>query len=246
MKHERTAMVTGAANGIGRAIAAALADAGMQVLAVDKDAGAGAELADSRPGIAFLEADLSDEAQLLEAAEWVRREWTSWDILVNNAGISRFVPLTECSSELWDEILAVNLRAPFLLSREFARQFRERSGEGCGRIINIGSTRAVMSEPGGEAYGAGKGGIRSLTHALANSLSGTGITVNCIAPGWIHTGSPGDLSHQDHSQHPSGRVGTPADIARLVLFLCEPDNDFITGEELRIDGGMTRKMIYAE
>ncbi len=113
-----------------------------------------------------------------------------------------------------------------------------------GRIIQIASTRHLMSEPGGEAYGASKGGIVSLTHALANSLAGTGITVNCISPGWIHTGDPEKLRPQDHAQHPSGRVGKPSDIASMVMWLCSPENDFVNGENIYMDGGMTRKMIY--
>lgn len=94
-----------------------------------------------------------------------------------------------------------------------------------------------MSEPGGEAYGASKGGLVSLTHALANSLSGTGITVNCISPGWIHTGSRESLRPKDHAQHLSGRVGKPADIASMVLYLCRPESDFINGENIYVDGG---------
>lgn len=111
-------------------------------------------------------------------------------------------------------------------------------------MITISSTRHIQSEKGTEAYSASKGGVASLTHALMQSLSEFGITVNCISPGWIHTGNPEDLSQTDKLQHPSRRVGTPEDIARLCLFLSLPGNDFINGADIPVDGGMTRKMIY--
>lgn len=110
----------------------------------------------------------------------------------------------------------------------------------------MASTRYLMSEPNSEAYAASKGAIVSLTHALAISLSEFNITVNCISPGWIDTGHYGDLRPEDHKQHPSGRVGKPEDIARTCLFLCDPANDFINGQNIVVDGGMTKKMIYIE
>jgi NAD(P)-dependent dehydrogenase (short-subunit alcohol dehydrogenase family) len=115
-----------------------------------------------------------------------------------------------------------------------------------GAIVNIASTRALMSEPNSEAYAASKGGILSLTHALAVSLAGDHIRVNAISPGWIETGDYGKLRQIDHAQHPAGRVGKPDDIARACLYLCHDENDFITGTNIVIDGGMTRKMIYVE
>ncbi|MCD8171909.1 MAG: SDR family oxidoreductase [Alistipes sp.] len=114
----------------------------------------------------------------------------------------------------------------------------------CGRIINIASTRWAQSEPGSEGYAASKGGIVSLTHALSASFSGSGVTVNCVSPGWIETGDYGALSAADHAQHPLGRVGRPGDIARVCLMLADPHNGFIDGENIVVDGGMTRKMIY--
>ncbi len=115
-----------------------------------------------------------------------------------------------------------------------------------GRIVNLASTRAFMSEPHTESYASTKGGIFALTHALAVSLGEDGILVNAIAPGWIETGDYQELSPEDHSQHPAGRVGKPSDVARAALYLTHPDNDFLTGETLVLDGGMTRKMIYEE
>lgn len=163
-------------------------------------------------------------------------------VLVNNAGLSWFGPLEEFSVAQFDRVLAVNLRGPYLCAR-YAAPLLRAAGEGA--IINIASTRAIMSEPGGEAYGASKGGILALTHALAISL-GPAVRVNAIAPGWIDVaGEP--LSAADHAQHPVGRVGCPGDIARACFFLGDPsESGFMTGQTMVIDGGMTRKMIYLE
>lgn len=222
-----------------------LATKGISVLALDKDAVMGKSLTTEHPLISFLKCDLVSESEILQAVDWIDDQWHCWDILINNAGISRFLPLKDCNTSLWDEIIGVNLRASFILSREFSRLHQKcNKSRSYGRIVNISSTRAYMSEPGGEAYCASKGGLLSLTHALANSLANTGITVNCISPGWIHNGDDSELTENDHIQHPSGRVGTADDIARLVLYLCDERNDFINAEELRVDGGMTRKMIY--
>jgi hypothetical protein len=115
-----------------------------------------------------------------------------------------------------------------------------------GAIVNIASTRALMSEPHSEAYAASKGGIVAITHALAASLSNEHITVNAISPGWIETGDYSQLTDKDHNQHLSKRVGKPEDIAKGCLYLTSEENDFVTGINLIIDGGMTRKMIYEE
>lgn len=115
-----------------------------------------------------------------------------------------------------------------------------------GAIVNIASTRALMSEPNSEGYAATKGGIVAITHALASSLSNDKITVNAISPGWIHTGDYTQLTDIDHSQHFSKRVGKPDDIARACLYLTARENNFVTGANLVVDGGMTKKMIYEE
>ncbi len=163
------------------------------------------------------------------------------DVLVNNAGKGIFKPLQELSVEDWDEVINLNLRAAFLSSQQFAKYHEPNR---YGRIINIASTRYLMSEPNSEAYAASKGGIVSLTHALALSLSGEQITVNAVSPGWIANQHYEQLSSADHSQHPSKRVGKLADIARACLFLADERNYFITGQNIVIDGGMTKKMIY--
>lgn len=143
--------------------------------------------------------------------------------------------------EEWDTVINTNLRCTFLCSREEARIMKEHGG---GSIVNIASTRAIMSEPDSEAYAASKGGIVALTHTLAASFAGEHIRVNCISPGWIETGDYGKLRDQDHEEHFSGRVGKPEDIARACLYLTSPGNEFINGANIIIDGGMTRKMIY--
>lgn len=163
------------------------------------------------------------------------------DVVINNAGISTFTPPEELSVNDWNTILNTNLRSSFLLTRTASVEMKKTGG---GTVVNIASTRAMMSEKNSEAYAASKGGLLALTHAMSVSFAEDNITVNCISPGWIHTGDYDNLRDIDHSQHPSGRVGKPGDIARACLFLTQSENDFINGENLVIDGGMTRKMIY--
>ena len=141
--------------------------------------------------------------------------------------------------------MSINVRPGYITSRKLAIHRRNMGGEPhYGRIINMASTRQSMSEAGTEAYSASKGAVDSLTHALMMSLAPLGITVNSVSPGWIETGDYDALSEADHSQHPSRRVGRVDDIARACIFIALPDNDFLNGENIVIDGGMTRKMIY--
>jgi NAD(P)-dependent dehydrogenase (short-subunit alcohol dehydrogenase family) len=241
----RVCFVTGGANGIGRAVVEAFHGAGSLVAFCDIDSAGGEKLAAELGDAAmFRQVDVRAAAALVEFMDEIYAAWGDIDIVVNNVGVGNFSPLNKTSIEQFDEILATNLRPVFITSREVAR--RRKGIRKYGRIINIASTRALQSEPGTEGYSASKGGIVSLTHALAISLSGSGITVNCISPGWIDTGHYGALREVDHTQHPSGRVGVPEDIARTCLFLADPENDFINGQNFVIDGGMTRKMIYAE
>jgi len=231
------ALITGAANGIGQAIAIHFASQGIHVVAADIDEIEGTLLADNHQNITFIKADMAMEEDILA----IFKQHPDIDIVINNVGISKFKPLLELSVYEWDTIINTNLRSAFICAREKAK--RHQSGN-YGRIINIASTRHLMSEPDAEAYAASKGGLVSLTHALAASLSNSGITVNCISPGWIHNGSPDVLTQADHEQHFSGRVGKPQDIANLCWFLCQPENDFINGQNHYVDGGMTKKMIY--
>lgn len=230
---DKTVAITGAARGIGRAIAAAFAAEGAHVFALD------IERAEPLPGVTFYQGDVADEEAVQEFLDQVG---PSLHVLVNNAAITGMGPLESLSVATFDRVLAVNLRGPYLMARYAAPLLRE---AGNAAIINIASSRALMSEPGGEAYGASKGGILALTHALANSL-GPHIRVNAISPGWINTtGEP--LTQADHDQHLVGRVGVPADIAQACLFLASPEQSgFMTGQNIVIDGGMTMKMIYIE
>ena len=243
---KRRIFVTGGAEGIGKAIVEAFCLSGDQVAFCDINEIAGQETAKATGSI-FHKVDVSDKDALESCMQRILSEWNDIDIIINNVGISQFSSITETSVEDFDKILSINLRPVFITSRLLAIHRKEQSSPNpYGRIINICSTRYLMSEPGSEGYAASKGGIYSLTHALALSLSEWNITVNSIAPGWIQTHDYDQLRPEDHSQHPSRRVGKPEDIARMCLFLCEENNDFINGENITIDGGMTKKMIYIE
>ncbi len=228
------ALVTGGARGIGAAIAARLAAEGWRVVVADRNA-------PPRPGAGkFVQADVSDENAVERLIDGIRTQEGRLDGLVCNAGFMIRKPIAELSLAEFNSVLATNLTSTFLLARA-AENLLRASG---GAIVTIASTRARMSEPNTEAYAASKGGLVALTHALAISL-GPGIRVNCISPGWIETKGEA-LRPEDHAQHPAGRVGRPEDIAAMAAFLLGPQSGFVTGAEFTIDGGMTRKMIYAE
>jgi NAD(P)-dependent dehydrogenase (short-subunit alcohol dehydrogenase family) len=243
----RWAVVTGGAQGIGRAIVEHLEAGGWEVVAVDRDAEA---LQDLPPTVHGLTLDVADDALPGRLAGFLRPLTDHLELLVNNAGIMATEEPGLAALPAFDRVLAVNLRAPYVVVATLLPWLRR------GRhpaIINIASTRALMSEPHTEGYAASKGGLVALTHALAVSLGPT-IRVNAISPGWIATEAwqkpsrrtTPALTEADHLQHPAGRVGTPEDVARAVLFLADPDNTFITGANLVVDGGMTRKMIYLD
>lgn len=235
--------VTGGASGIGASIVSAYREAGCRVAFCDADSKKGAATA-QRTGAQFHPVDVTDADALEACLIRVIDTWGDIDIIVNNVGISQFKPLTDISIAEFDTILSTNLRPSFITARRLAIHRTSNAINAYGRIINICSTRFRQSEPGTEAYSASKGGIMSLTHSLMASFAPLGITVNAISPGWIATRDYASLTDNDHAQHPSGRVGRPEDIARMCLFLSLPDNDFINGENIIIDGGMTRKMIY--
>lgn len=242
---DKIVIVTGGANGIGRAIVKQFAESNAKVVIADVDRGAGERLASEITAgggkALFVETDVADPESVRSLFDEIEKKWGTVHCLINNAGISEFKPFSELTVEEWDRALNTNLRAAFLCS-QYASTYMKKAGGGS--IINIASTRALMSEPGSEAYAASKGGLLALTHAMAASLAECKITVNAISPGWIHTGDYNKLREKDHKQHFSQRVGKPDDIARACLFLCSPENNFITGENLVIDGGMIRKMIY--
>ncbi len=241
----KTAIITGAGKGIGRAVAEAFAATGASVVLAEKDSVTGAEtesyIRDSGNEALFVRTDVSSPEQVSEMVQKTVRNYGTIDIVVNNAGFGVWKSPLDLTVDEWDDVINTNLRGAFICAREAARFMKDHGG---GSIINIASTRAFMSEAGSEAYAASKGGIVALTHALAASLAQYRIRVNCISPGWIETGDYSALREADHLQHFSGRVGLPEDIARACLFLGSEGNGFINGENIIIDGGMTRKMIY--
>lgn len=226
-----TVLVTGASSGIGLCIARAFLDKGAEVHGVDRD-----PCPDDR--VKMVRCDLSQREPTLRVAKRLSEELPILNVLVNNAGQMERTPLQDLELQRWDKVIHSNLTAPLILSKALAPKLAKVGGA----IINIASTRATMSEPDTESYSASKGGLVALTHSLAISL-GPDVRVNCISPGWIDVAGE-SLREADHSQHPCGRVGRPEDVARLVCFLADRENSFLTGAEFIIDGGMTRKMIY--
>jgi NAD(P)-dependent dehydrogenase (short-subunit alcohol dehydrogenase family) len=246
---KRTAVVTGGAGGIGRCLVETLADAGMAVVFIDVDperlSRTEAQMKMRGFDVDGFPGDVGDEAVLQAFAAFaLERHSAGVDLLVNNACISRGGLLSDCSGTDFNAVLRVGLTAPYPLTRLFMKHFRPGAS-----IVNIASSRTFMSQPDTESYTAAKGGIVALTHAMAVSLAGR-VRVNCISPGWIDTGGTYDADYvaqhsaSDAAQHPSGRVGTPEDIARAVLFLADARNSFINAENLVVDGGMTKLMIY--
>jgi NAD(P)-dependent dehydrogenase (short-subunit alcohol dehydrogenase family) len=244
----KVVIVTGAAKGIGREIASTYANHGAKVVVADSDEKAGLEITskiEQNEGRAiFVKTDVRKESDIKRLIDITKSTYEEIDIVINNAGRGMFKSPFELTLEEWDDTINTNLRSVFLCSREAAKVIRKNKAGGA--IVNIASTRAYMSEPHSEAYAATKGGIIALTHALAASFSEDRITVNSISPGWIETGEYATLREVDHQQHFSKRVGTPADIARACLYLTSENNNFVTGTNITIDGGMTRKMIYEE
>ena len=224
MFKNKVAVVTGGAKGIGKAIAQEFRKAGAAVYIIDL-----------MPNDCFT-GDIADPAVLEAFSRKVIEEQGHIDYLVNNA-LPLMKGINDCSWEEFNYALQVGVAAPFYLAKLFAPYFAPGAA-----IVNISSSRDRMSQPQTESYTAAKGGISALTHALAVSLAGK-VRVNSISPGWIETGDT-VWTGPDAAQHPAGRVGNPQDIAQMALFLCSDKAGFITGENICIDGGMTRQMIY--
>ena len=220
----RVAVITGGARGIGRCIADSFRKAGATVCVIDV-------LEND-----YFVGDLSDKAVLEAFAGKVISDFGRVDFLINNAA-PKNSGISDCSYEDFEYALRVGVTAPFYLAKLFLPYFKEGAS-----IINISSSRDRMSQPETESYTAAKGGISSLTHALAVSLAGR-VRVNSISPGWIDNNCT-EYSGPDAYQQPAGRVGVPTDIANMVLYLCSDMAGFITGENICIDGGMTKQMIY--
>lgn len=221
---DKVVVVTGGAHGIGKCICEEFEKAGAKVCVID--------LRDNP----YFKGDLAEKETLERFVGQVIAEHGRVDYLINNAApLSKGIE--DCSYEEFCYALNVGVTAAFYLSKLFAPHFAEG-----GSIINISSSRDRMSQPQTESYTAAKGGIHALTHALAVSLAGK-VRVNSISPGWIDTDYR-VYEGADAVQHPAGRVGNPLDIAEMVLFLCSDKAGFITGENICIDGGMTRQMIY--
>ncbi|MEW6497592.1 MAG: glucose 1-dehydrogenase [Cyanobacteriota bacterium] len=248
----KVAIVTGGGQGIGKAIAQRFLEEELKVVIAEIDEEAGKETEEEfQPigAIRFIQTDVSDEESVKHLIRETINSFGGIDLLVNNAARAEpeNSPITELSLDDWNRTISTNLTGPFLCTKHSVPYLREKQGA----IINIASTRALMSEPDTEAYSTSKGGILALTHALAISL-GPEIRVNCISPGWIDVSEwkkqsirqKPHLTELDHQQHPVGRVGKPGDIASFVTYLASAEASFITGANFVIDGGMTRKMIY--
>lgn len=224
MFQNRVVVVTGGVKGIGKTIADEFRKAGAHVCVID--------LLEND----YFVGDLAEQTVLDAFADKVIADYGRVDVLVNNA-LPLMKGIDECTYEQFNYALRVGVTAPFYLTKRFAPYFAPGAS-----VINISSSRDRMSQPQTESYTAAKGGISTLTHALAVSLAGK-VRVNSVSPGWIDT----DFTVYDGAdavQHPAGRVGNPLDIANMVLFLCSDKAGFITGENICIDGGMTRQMIY--
>ena len=225
-------VITGGSRGIGRKIAEGFKNKGAQIAVIDKvDNNLEYEL--------FYKGDVSEENVLISFSNLVLQKFGKIDYLINNACLSKKGLWSDCDFNDFNYVLKVGVAAPYMLTKLFVENFNPGSA-----IVNISSTRAKMSQPDTESYSAAKGGISALTHAMAISLSGK-VRVNSVSPGWINTSEKCEnICKSDYAQHPVKRIGAVADIANIVLFLCSEESSFINGENITIDGGMSKLMIY--
>lgn len=220
----KVAVVTGGAKGIGKCICDEFKKQGAEVCIIDVIPNG------------YFTGDIGEKSVIEEFCKKVIEQHGHIDYLINNAP-PVMKGIEQCGYDDFEYAMKVGVTAPFYMTKLFSGYFAEG-----GAVVNISSSRDRMSQPQTESYTAAKGGISALTHALAVSLSGR-VRVNSVSPGWIDTDYT-EYTGPDAYQHPAGRVGTPMDIANAVLFLCSDQAGFITGENLCIDGGMTRLMIY--
>ncbi|MGQ9856339.1 MAG: SDR family oxidoreductase [Fervidobacterium sp.] len=240
MENRKVIVVSGGARNIGKGIALHFLRNGWLVGIIDFDKKALEELNENKNLLKF-HGDVSDEYAVSEFYISIKERFGRLDAIVNNAAVGGFRNFLDLTVSEWKRVIDINLTGYFLMARFGVPLILESAKKGA--IVNISSTRALMSEPGNEAYSASKAGILGLTHALANSL-GPNIRVNAICPGWIlHEGET--VSEADHKQHLTGRAGNIEDVAQLVDFLIDENKSgFITGQYFVVDGGMTKKMIY--
>jgi 3-oxoacyl-[acyl-carrier protein] reductase len=239
---QQVALVTGASRGIGRAIAQLLAERGFRVVGTATSeagaAGIGEALA-AHPGCRGIVLDVTDAAAVSAAVDAVVRDSGGLHVLVNNAGITRDMLSMRMKDEDWDLVLATNLSAVFRASRAALRPMMKQR---YGRIVNITSVVGASGNPGQANYAAAKAGVAGMTRSLAREVGSRGITVNCVAPGFIETDMTRALGEAQStallSQIPLGRLGQPVEIAHAVAFLVSPDASYITGTELHVNGGM--------
>ncbi|MBN2021512.1 MAG: 3-oxoacyl-[acyl-carrier-protein] reductase [Pirellulales bacterium] len=240
----QVALVTGAARGLGRLIAQSLAQCGARVSCVDVNAAmldeTVAQLTAEGADVDAYPCDVTDSARVNAVVDEVVKKRGGLDILVNNAGITRDGMLVRMKDDQWDSVLAINLRGTFLFTRAAAKPMIKGHR---GRIINIASVSGLMGNPGQANYSASKAGVIGLTRTVAMELAGRNITVNAVAPGFIETDMTAQLGETIiagiRERVPLGRLGRPRDVADAVLFLASPAADYITGQVLTVDGGLT-------
>ena len=229
---DKKVVITGGSKGIGKEIVQAFKKRGARIAVIDKD--------DIKIECdVFYKGDISEEKNLIRFSKRVIEKFGKIDYLINNACLSKKGLISNCSFDDFNYVLKVGVTAPYILTKLFIDHFNQNAA-----IINISSTRAFMSQPDTESYSAAKGGISALTHAMAISLSGK-VRVNSVSPGWIDTSEDNyNWGEPDQRQHPVKRIGKVQDISHIVLFLCSEKSGFINGENITVDGGMSKLMIY--
>ena len=238
----QVALVTGASRGIGASIALELAQRGLKVIGTATSEAGAAAIAQALaafPGCAGKKLDVNDADEVMAVVDGIAKEYGGLQVLVNNAGITRDTLAMRMKDDDWDAVLDTNLKAVFRMSRAVMRTMMKQR---YGRIISITSVVGVSGNPGQANYAAAKAGVAGMTRALARELGTRGITVNCVAPGFIQTDMTANLPPEQQAallgQIPLGHLGAPADVAHAVAYLASPQASYVTGQELHVNGGM--------